>query len=167
MAYSKTTWVNGSTAPINATNLNKIESGIYDTDLAVQSAQGDITTIQGDVTTIQGDIVDIQNAIGAMVLDATETVNANTATSTGFYYAANTATNIPSAHAYSIIVSPLDATNLAQIAIKRNSTTDFSMYYRVCIANSWSAWRSVSGSTISASAPTAGDGLNGDVWYVV
>lgn len=28
MAYSKTTWVNGSTPPINATNLNHIEAGI-------------------------------------------------------------------------------------------------------------------------------------------
>lgn len=29
MAYTKTNWINGST-PLNATNLNKMESGIYD-----------------------------------------------------------------------------------------------------------------------------------------
>jgi hypothetical protein len=30
MAYVKTTWVNSSAPPINATNLNKIEDGIFD-----------------------------------------------------------------------------------------------------------------------------------------
>ena len=30
MTYTKTTWVNNSTPAINATNLNKIEQGIYD-----------------------------------------------------------------------------------------------------------------------------------------
>jgi hypothetical protein len=30
MAYTKTTWVNDTTPAINATNLNKIEQGIYD-----------------------------------------------------------------------------------------------------------------------------------------
>ena len=33
MAYSKTNWVNDSTPAINATNLNKIEQGIYDLDV--------------------------------------------------------------------------------------------------------------------------------------
>jgi hypothetical protein len=30
MTYIKTTWVNGSAPPINATNLNNIENGIFD-----------------------------------------------------------------------------------------------------------------------------------------
>jgi len=30
MSYTKTTWVNGSVPGIDATNLNKIEQGIYD-----------------------------------------------------------------------------------------------------------------------------------------
>lgn len=34
MAYTKTTWVNGQT-PINETNLNHIENGIYDVDQAI------------------------------------------------------------------------------------------------------------------------------------
>jgi hypothetical protein len=34
MAYTKTTWVNGQT-PINETNLNHIEQGIYDNDQAI------------------------------------------------------------------------------------------------------------------------------------
>jgi hypothetical protein len=167
MAYIKTTWVNGSTAPINATNLNKIEDGIYNADIAVTGVVNEVDSLQIDMLTAQQDIIDINAEIGSMVLGATVTVNANTATGTGFYYAASTAANIPTAHAYSIITSPFDATNLAQIAIKRSSTTDYAMFYRVCIANAWSAWRSVSGSTISASAPGAGAGLDGDVWYVV
>lgn len=32
MAYTKTNWVNDSVPAINATNLNKIEQGIYDID---------------------------------------------------------------------------------------------------------------------------------------
>lgn len=35
MAYTKTTWVDNSTPAINATNLNKIESGIETNDLAI------------------------------------------------------------------------------------------------------------------------------------
>ena len=30
MAYSKTTWVNGTTPAISAANLNKMEQGIYE-----------------------------------------------------------------------------------------------------------------------------------------
>lgn len=36
MAYSKTNWVNNTT-PINETNLNKIEQGIYDNSLVVDA----------------------------------------------------------------------------------------------------------------------------------
>jgi hypothetical protein len=32
MAYVKTIWVNGAAPPISATNLNKIEDGIFDND---------------------------------------------------------------------------------------------------------------------------------------
>jgi hypothetical protein len=165
MDYTKTTWVNGSTSPINATNLNKIEDGIYNSAVAITSMDVDIGTLQEDMTTAQQDIIDINAEIGSMVLGATMTTNANTATATGFYYAADTATNLPTVNAYSIITAPFDATNLAQIAIKRGTTTNYAMFYRVCVANVWSAWRSVSGSTISASAPSGG--LDGDVWYVV
>ena len=35
MAYSKTTWVNDAPPAINASNLNKIEQGIYDNDSAI------------------------------------------------------------------------------------------------------------------------------------
>jgi hypothetical protein len=35
MAYTKTTWVNGQAPAINATNLNNIETGIYNNDIGV------------------------------------------------------------------------------------------------------------------------------------
>lgn len=35
MAYSKTVWVNDSAPALNATNLNKIENGIYDNSLDI------------------------------------------------------------------------------------------------------------------------------------
>jgi hypothetical protein len=37
MAYTKTTWLNGSAPPINAANLNKIEDGIFDNDANLNS----------------------------------------------------------------------------------------------------------------------------------
>lgn len=38
MAYTKTEWVNDSVPAINASNLNKIEQGIYDNSLAIDNA---------------------------------------------------------------------------------------------------------------------------------
>ncbi|MBQ2527536.1 MAG: hypothetical protein II544_02170 [Spirochaetales bacterium] len=35
MAYSKTVWVNDNAPALNATNLNKIENGIYDNSLDI------------------------------------------------------------------------------------------------------------------------------------
>lgn len=35
MAYTPTNWINGTT-PVNATNLNKIEDGIYDNSTAIE-----------------------------------------------------------------------------------------------------------------------------------
>ena len=35
MAYSKTNWVNGSAPALSAENLNKIEEGIYNNDVAI------------------------------------------------------------------------------------------------------------------------------------
>jgi len=42
MAYTKTVWVNNSTPSINATNLNKIENGIFDVDAAVASLSASV-----------------------------------------------------------------------------------------------------------------------------
>ncbi len=51
--YSKTTWVNGSSPAINATNLNKIEDGIFATITqdGSTSMSGQFVTIAGSATT--------------------------------------------------------------------------------------------------------------------
>jgi hypothetical protein len=57
MAYIKTTWVNGSAPPINATNLNKIEDGIedvtddLDTHVVLESTLSDLGHVQNGVIT--------------------------------------------------------------------------------------------------------------------
>jgi hypothetical protein len=48
-AYSKTSWVNGSSPAINATNLNKIEDGIFAT-----ITQDGSTSMSGQFVTISG-----------------------------------------------------------------------------------------------------------------
>jgi hypothetical protein len=51
MAYTKTTWVNSSAPPINATNLNKIEDGIFDNDSAITTLDGTVSTLSSDFET--------------------------------------------------------------------------------------------------------------------
>lgn len=53
MAYSKTTWVDGSAPAISASNLNKIETGIYDSlrQDGTTSMSGQLLTISGSATT--------------------------------------------------------------------------------------------------------------------
>lgn len=45
MTYTKTVWINSSAPAINATNLNKIEDGIFDND-------AEITTVSSSVSTL-------------------------------------------------------------------------------------------------------------------
>jgi len=45
MAYTKTNWVNGGPPAIDATNLNKIEQGIYDCDAGVSNLDQQLTGI--------------------------------------------------------------------------------------------------------------------------
>ena len=42
MAYTKTTWVNGSAPPISAENLNNMENGIYANDQKIAALTNDI-----------------------------------------------------------------------------------------------------------------------------
>lgn len=49
MAYSRTTWVDGTTPAINATNLNNIEQGIVDLDNGTVKLTGD-QTVAGNKT---------------------------------------------------------------------------------------------------------------------
>lgn len=66
MAYSKTVWVNDNAPALNATNLNKIENGIYDNaenvdDLLDGLINLDTTASPG---TTDGDLYAAINALG-------------------------------------------------------------------------------------------------------
>ena len=51
MAYSKTVWVNDNAPALNATNLNKIEQGIYDNANSIDDIlTGDNVTLAGNLT---------------------------------------------------------------------------------------------------------------------
>ena len=67
MAYTKTTWQNDQAPAINATNLNKIEQGIFDND-ALASKILEILGIDNDTwvstdTYALGDVVVYQNRL--------------------------------------------------------------------------------------------------------
>ena len=51
MPYNKTLWINNNEPPISADNLNKIEQGIYDNSIAVETQEGllDGHTVRSDV----------------------------------------------------------------------------------------------------------------------
>lgn len=49
MAYSKTTWINGASPAINATNLNKIETGIYELDAVVTDHTSTLASLSSTV----------------------------------------------------------------------------------------------------------------------
>lgn len=53
-SYNKTVWVNGSNPPINAENLNHIESGIEAVNQAVTAAEERITTSESKIETLEG-----------------------------------------------------------------------------------------------------------------
>lgn len=66
MAYSKTVWVNDNAPALNATNLNKIENGIYDNaenvdDLLDGLINLDTTALPG---TTDGDLYAAIDALG-------------------------------------------------------------------------------------------------------
>ena len=84
MSYTKTNWRNDTQPPINASNLNKIEQGIYDAHETVDpiahdfplyksntnalmedmdEAQSDITTLQTNVSTLQTDVTEAQSQL--------------------------------------------------------------------------------------------------------
>lgn len=64
MSYTKTTWVNDTEPAINATNLNKIEQGIYDNNTNI----GDLTSL---TTTADTDLVSAINEVDAQADDST------------------------------------------------------------------------------------------------
>lgn len=92
-SYNKTVWVNGSNPPINAENLNHIESGIEAVNQAVTAAEGRITTSESKIGTLEGqyqsvnsDLADIMDEL--LQVEKTENkvnvFNAQTASNTDY-----------------------------------------------------------------------------------
>lgn len=52
MSYTKTVWVDGAPPAVNATNLNKIENGIYENSIGIALADGNIHTLSERITAI-------------------------------------------------------------------------------------------------------------------
>ena len=52
MSYTKTTWTDGAPPAINATNLNKIENGIYENSIDLALADSNINTLNERITAI-------------------------------------------------------------------------------------------------------------------
>ena len=52
MSYTKTVWVDGAPPAVNATNLNKIENGIYENSIDIALADGNINTLSERTTAI-------------------------------------------------------------------------------------------------------------------
>lgn len=65
MAYNKTTWENSpsTNSPINASNLNKIEEGIYQNSLGVEENSTNIGTLSNLETTNKSSIVGAINEL--------------------------------------------------------------------------------------------------------
>lgn len=52
-SYNKTVWVNGANPPINAENLNHIESGVEAVNQAVTAVEGRVTTAESKIETLE------------------------------------------------------------------------------------------------------------------
>lgn len=65
MTYTKTVWVNGSAPAINATNLNKIEDGIFDNN-------AEITIVSGTVSTLVSSLATVSSSVSTLTSDFDE-----------------------------------------------------------------------------------------------
>jgi len=81
MSYSKIGWKNSpsTSTPINATNLNKMDTGIYNNDAS-------ITALDTRVTTAEGDIESLQEEVDLKTLATSYTISADNALSCSSTY---------------------------------------------------------------------------------
>ena len=76
MSYTKTVWVDGAPPAVNATNLNKIENGIYENSIEIALAGGNINTLsertiaintalsaKADKTELEDEITDLDETV--------------------------------------------------------------------------------------------------------
>lgn len=57
--YSKTTWINNNT-PINASNMNNIEEGVFNNRVQISTNEDNISGVDARLTTAEGDIDTLQ-----------------------------------------------------------------------------------------------------------
>lgn len=67
MSYTKTTWADGAPPAINATNLNKIENGIYENSADMVLANSNIYTLNERITAINTTLVKTAKALDEKV----------------------------------------------------------------------------------------------------
>lgn len=63
MSYTKTTWTDGAPPAISATNLNKIENGIYENSVDMALANSNIYTLNERITAINTTLVETAKAL--------------------------------------------------------------------------------------------------------
>lgn len=67
-SYIKTTWENNQAPSISASNLNKIEQGIYDATEDVIQAQADISIAEGNINTLSSEVESIRGQVNSYTL---------------------------------------------------------------------------------------------------
>lgn len=78
MAYTKTTWVDGTTPAINSTNLNKIENGIYNNDSHIGNVANLNTTNKDDLVSAVNEVFQRHIITGTIANDVTLSSNSDT-----------------------------------------------------------------------------------------
>lgn len=141
MSYTKTTWTNNSGSKINATNLNKIEQGIYDNDAKITDLSTYSTTEQEvgtwiDGKTIYRKVVDL-GAIGSSNAFITKTVSGSydaIVNFSGYAYNPDTGTKIGTIYKLTsgndyINISYTVSSNALTVDIARSNNSVWSNYY--------------------------------------
>lgn len=136
MSYTKTQWVNDQAPAINATNLNKIEQGIYDNDSAIATNTTNISTN----TTNIGDLTTLTTTANTDLVSAINEVNAKseidntygTSQTKGYSqnYANTTfATKDVATTSIAGLMSSSDKTKLDNIKVTQNTDTSVASQY--------------------------------------
>ena len=63
-SYNKTVWVNGANPPINAENLNNIETGIEAVNQATTAAEERLTTAESNIDTLEHQYQSVDTDLG-------------------------------------------------------------------------------------------------------
>lgn len=67
MAYNKTQWRNNSSPDLDATNLNKIEQGIYENSVAVENHENRLTNCEQANVILDNKISDVAGKVNDLI----------------------------------------------------------------------------------------------------